>query len=241
MAKPISAWWAPSSKPRRCRARSSSHAPRAARLSVHRADRLAGHRRHLVGRSRIRERLDVARVPAARRTRASRPGTCAARSSRCACSSTRVSSSAGRRVARSRSSTTAGASCGCNTRACCRAALRQTPEVREVALPPGEELRDEIALAAAAPGRGPLRRGAGQVVRPLRARLVVARICRRTRRSPWRRTACRAARVRSPVSRPARRRAGCPAWAWSCCSCASTRRATRCRASTGRPRHAAAR
>ena len=102
-------------------------------------------------------------------------------------------------------------------------ALRQTDRgAARSTLPPEEELLDPVDAAAAAPRRRPLRGRAGAVVRPVRARVVDARRCRRMRRSPWRPTACRAARGRSPANPRARRRAACRAPAWSCCSCATT-------------------
>ena len=117
------------------------------------------------------------------------------------------------------------------------ASMRQFPEVRSVRLPPEEETFEQAELV-------PLRLGAG------RFGDVPARLLGRFRLAWWSRQlpqdapfrvapdSCRAARARWRVNRLERRRDACPARGWSCCNCASTCPATRCRASTGRRRRA---
>ena len=164
----------------------SSHALRAARLPVHRADRLAGHRGHLVGRPGIRGRVVVSRVPAARRARGrslvpARHATRAAHARRFAPQARAPGANAAFAFDHNR-----GRELELQYARVLPAALRQSREVREVVLPPG---RANARRGRALPlrlGAGRFDDGAGQVVRAVLARLVVARRCRRTRLSPWR-------------------------------------------------------
>ncbi len=101
-------------------------------------------------------------------------------------------------------------------------ALRQTTDVREVVLPPEDELRDPIALLPLRLGAGSFAAVPARVVRPVFRWPGGRKHCRRLAGSPWRRTACQVAPAPWPANPLARHPAACPVAASSCCSCAIT-------------------